>query len=333
MGWPALTLHGANMNFVAPTETPKGLARRVPPAIFPAMLGLFGLGLAWRRAADSFDLPAGLAEAGLGAVTLLFLFALGAYALKLARRPAVVLEDLKVLPGRLGLSAMIATIYLLASTLSLYFPDPARGLLLATTAVHGMLILAIGWVFLRGPAEQRRYSPAGHLYFVSPIVGGFVAAQAGFDFLALGLLGASLMVAALIWAWGVDHLWRNGMAAPLRPLLALHAAPAAVGGLGAQYLQMSGLAEVAAMIAAFVVALLVMRMRWITASGFSPLWGAFAFPLAASASLWISLGGAWQMLGGVALLAASIITVSVAYRIMKLWLSGQLAVRTNAAAA
>lgn len=34
------------MAFKPPAPTPKGLWRRTPPAIFPVMLGLLGLGLA-----------------------------------------------------------------------------------------------------------------------------------------------------------------------------------------------------------------------------------------------------------------------------------------------
>ncbi|MBD3803999.1 MAG: tellurium resistance protein, partial [Thioclava sp.] len=67
------------MSFAPPKMTPKGLFRRTPPAMFPPVLGLMGLGIAWRRGVREFALPPDLAELFLGAVTLLALFTLLAY--------------------------------------------------------------------------------------------------------------------------------------------------------------------------------------------------------------------------------------------------------------
>ena len=53
-----------------PEFPPRKVARfaRMPPAVFPAILGLFGLGLALRRGLEAAGLPGGVAEAVLGAV-------------------------------------------------------------------------------------------------------------------------------------------------------------------------------------------------------------------------------------------------------------------------
>ena len=115
------------MAFKPPAPTPPGLWRRVPPAIFPSIMGLFGLGLAWRRGVAAFGLPAGIAETILGAVTLLFLFALVAYSAKFLRRPAVLVEELRILPGRAGVAAMLLTgvqLGLLADAASPELPAP-----------------------------------------------------------------------------------------------------------------------------------------------------------------------------------------------------------------
>ena len=122
------------MAFKPPAPTPPGLWRRTPPAVFPPIMGLFGLGLAWRRAAERFSVPDGLAEAILGAVTLLFLFAALAYAVKFARRPMVLLEDLRILPGRAGIAAMVLCLYLLSFTLAPYGPALAQAVLFGTFA-------------------------------------------------------------------------------------------------------------------------------------------------------------------------------------------------------
>jgi tellurite resistance protein len=72
---------------LAPAAPRPGLFRRTPPAIFPPILGLFGLGIAWRRGQGAFGLPEAPVEGYLGAVTLLFLFALGAYGAKVDAPP------------------------------------------------------------------------------------------------------------------------------------------------------------------------------------------------------------------------------------------------------
>ena len=82
------------------------LFARTPPAIFPPILGLLGLVLALRLAVARLGGDPGPADLVAGVAVALWGFATFAYLGKLARRPAVVLEDLRVLPGRSGLAAM-----------------------------------------------------------------------------------------------------------------------------------------------------------------------------------------------------------------------------------
>lgn len=325
------------MKFAPPSPTPRGFARRVPPAIFPSIMGLFGLGLALRRAAASLGEPSGTGQAAaemiLGAVVLLYVTGLVSYAAKLTRRPSVLPEELRTMPGRLGLSAFVTCFYLLATTLSPYLPDLARGVFWAGLALHLALIALILQTFATGPAEQRRFSPAGHLYFVSPVVGAVTAALAGYSSLAFAITLFAVVLAGVLWAWGADRLIREGMSPPLRPLLALHLAPAAVIGLAAALLGLLGVAHVMAALSGFILAALIIGVRKITAGGFSALWGAFTFPLAATASLWLVLGDQWRIPGLAALVLSVLVIPPIAYRVVKMWMSGQLAIRTNAAAA
>ena len=141
-------------------------------------MGLFGLGLALRRAAASLGEPRGfghaVAEMVLGAVVLLFVSGAVSYAAKLVRRPSVIREELRTMPGRLGLSAFATCFYLLATTLSPYLPDLARGVFWAGLALHaGLIAGALGLLLVA-------------LYLVA-------------YYRALGLVAvASLAVAALI---------------------------------------------------------------------------------------------------------------------------------------
>jgi hypothetical protein len=163
------------MAFHPPAPTPPGLWRRTPPAIFPVIMGLFGLGLAWRRAAASLGAPADAGEAILGAVTLLFLFATLAYVAKMLRRPKVVADDLRILPGRAGLAAGVLCVYLLSMTALPYDAGAARMILDAGLALHTAFVVLLLYVFATGPAAQRRVTPVWHLSFVGFIIAALAA--------------------------------------------------------------------------------------------------------------------------------------------------------------
>lgn len=321
------------MAFKAPEPTPKGLWRRTPPAVFPPVLGLLALGLAWRRGVAQFALPPGFADLVLGAVTALALFALLTYAVKLARRPGVVLEDLRILPGRAGVSTAVLCLYLLAGVFGPIAPEQARPILLLGLVVHAAFTAALIYVFATGPAEQRRVTPVWHLSFTGWIIAAMVALSLGLSDLARVLFWASLLIALGIWSLSIQQFARESVPAPLRPLLAIHLAPAAILGITAQGFGAVGIAQVFTLITAAGLVTALIRLRWLTAAGFSPLWGAFTFPMAATANLWLMQGGIWRLPGAVLLIAATIAVPVIAAKIFKLWASGQLALKTNAAIA
>lgn len=321
------------MTFSPPAPTPAGLCRRVPPAIFPSILGLFGVGLAWRRAAAAFGMTAGIGEAILGAVTLLYLFALLAYAAKVLRRPGVLVEELRILPGRAGVVAMVLCVYLFSMTLAPYADRAARVVLVAGFGAHIGLVLLLIHQLVTGPVEQRRITPVWHLSYVGFIIGALAAIACKVYLPALAIFLVTAVLAALIWAVSFEQLVKETVPAPLRPLLAIHLSPVALFGLVAQGLDLQAVALGCAGVAGLLLLWLVARARWLTEAGFSALWGAFTFPLAATAALWVSLGGMWRAPGGIALVAATLITVPIGWKVVQAWARGQLAIRTNAATA
>ena len=117
---------------------PPGLWCATPPVIFPSILGLFALGLGWRQALAGSAF-AGLAETLLGAVTLLYLFAATAYVAKPLRRPGVLAEEVRVLPGRAGLATAVMSMMLLSAVLVPYAPRVAAGMGLLAFGLHSAL--------------------------------------------------------------------------------------------------------------------------------------------------------------------------------------------------
>lgn len=321
------------MAFHPPASTPPGLWRRTPPAIFPVIMGLFGLGLAWRRAALAFGLPSGPGEAILGATSLLFIFGAMAYLVKLMRRPPVLVEDLRILPGRAGVGSAVLSIYLLSMTALPYGIPAARAILYAGFGLHLILVLVLIYVFATGPAAQRRVTPVWHLNFVGFIIAALAAIGLEAHGLALGIFAVTAIVAAFVWAVSLEQVVREDVPAPLRPLLTIHLAPVALLGLVAAGLEMEAVALGCAGVAALILIWMVLRVRWLTEAGFSALWGTFTFPLAATAWLWLALGGIWLWPGLAALTLATLVIPPIAWKVVQAWARGQLAVKTNAAIA
>lgn len=326
------------MRFAMPKQTPKGLWRRVPPAVFPAILGAMGLALAWRLAAGVFALPVGLAEALAGAMVALFGFAALAYGGKIARRPAVLAEELKILPGRSGVAAAVLCVYLLAGLIGLYLPGVARAVLVVGLGLHVITLAVLVDVLRRGPVEARHVTPVWHLNWVGFIVVARVAVIIGWDGLAAVILWPALAAALLIWAVSAQQLSRALPPAPLRPLLAIHVAPAALLATVALALGIDWLGEALSWGALLLLLVLGLRAGWLLQAGFSPMWGALSFPLSATAGLWLlrvaQSGGALdRLIAAVLLVGASMAVLVILFMVLRDWARGRLAVKTNAAIA
>lgn len=302
---------------------------RVPPAIFPAILGLFGLGLGLRGGLAAADLPLAMADLLLGGVALLWAYAVLSYAVKLARRPSVVLDDLRTLPGRTGLAALTIGGMALAAALAPFSAMLGKAFLLAALLGHGIVMLLTVRVLLALPAEARDVNPGWHLTFVGFIVGGLAAPILGWTGLALFLMGGTVVVAAVIWGASILQLLRRIPPAPLRPLLAIHLAPMSFISTIAAALGMEGIALAALALATAIFMALLAAGRWITEAGFNPMWAAFTFPLTAYGGALFASG--FDLAGMVVLVAALGVIPPIAYRVITLWGSGRLAAVTNAA--
>lgn len=312
--------------------------RKTPPALFPPILGLFGLAVAWARTPEVFGAPAGFGQILSGAMVLVYLYTAGHYVAKLAARPGVVVEDLKILPGRAGLAALTMSGMLFAATLVPYSKTLAAIVLVLAIAGHASVLVLIIRGLITGPVEGRKVTPVFHLTFVGLIVSPIPALQLGWYGYADLVFWVSLVAAVVIWALSAVQFARETPPAPLRPLLAIHLAPASLLGTVAMLLGMPALALGFGVLAIGLLAALLAGGRWITATGFTPFWGAFAFPLAAFSSLMMMLAGAgyggfFRILGGLVLIAATFFIPWVAVKVVQMWLKGALAVKTNAAVA
>jgi len=122
------------------------LWRRMPPAIFPPLLGLVGLTLALRLAGDVYGFGRLISHCVLCVALVFYCIAAMAYGAKFIKRPGVILQDLQGLPGRAGLAAMSLAGMLLAAALAPYVPVLAFCVLLVSFAGHAILLALVIYV-------------------------------------------------------------------------------------------------------------------------------------------------------------------------------------------
>ncbi len=315
-------------------QSKPGLWRQTPPAIFPPILGLLGLGLAWRRATEVFAIPRDIGEAMLGAVSLLFLFAVVAYLAKFLRRPSALVDDLRIMPGRAGISAGSMAAMLLAAAMVPYSTYLAKWTFFAALAAHTVVAVIIISVLWGAPLAKRRMTPVWHLTFVGFIVAPLAGIPLGWTATSQLIFVLSIAAALTIWLGSLVLVVRNPTPPPLRPPLAIHLSPMVLLGIVAALLGHDTLALIFGWLAILGMAILVLGTRYLTAAGFSPFWGAFTFPLAAFVNLMLILavteGGIFRLLGGLSLIAATLIIPVIAYKILKMWVAGPLAAKSNA---
>jgi tellurite resistance protein len=317
----------------APVFPPRQSAAfaKTPPAIFPPILGLLGLAIALRLALAATGLPPALGELVAGAALGLWAFATAAYAVKIARRPGVVAEDLRGLPGRSGLAAMTMGGMAGATLLAGYGPVVAKVMIVLALTGHAVLALLLVRLLLALPPEARKVNPTAHLSFVGFIVAAPASVAVGWTGLAMALLLVTLPVAGAIWASSAVAFSRAVPPPPLRPLLAIHAAPAALMATVTGMLGYGALSAVFLSLGIAVAVALLASVRWLTSAGVSPMWGAFTFPLAALAGAALRGGWLWP---GLALTAGALVVVPpILWWVLQRWPGGRLAAMTNAAEA
>ncbi len=269
---------------------------RIPASWFSIVMGIAGLGAAWRAAAQAYKVSAWVADALLAIAAALWLALLAAQVMKaLGARPRLRAELEHPVEGSLA-AFLPASLLLLASGIAVHSRPVA--LVLFWIGAAGQLAFAV-YVFGRwftGPMEPTLVTPA---LYVPPVIGNFLAAlaaasvgrtDAGWLFLGAGLIAWLLVGATLLGR----TLSAGELAPPLRPLLGLELAPAAVGLVAWQALDgpYPDVATRTLLGFALFVALVLLRLlgRFRDVQFGASFW-AFTFPLAALSTATLQEGG------------------------------------------
>jgi tellurite resistance protein len=289
-------------------------------------MGTGGVGLAWREAAQVLHAPPIIGEALLLLTAIVWVLLVGLHLYLAAVHTEAFLTELRH-PVRCAFAAA-PTIGLMILAAAVHPYVPGAGAVLWSVAV--LLHLLVAMLLLRrivaGRGEAAMMAPP----LLIPFVGNILAPAFG---VRMGFLDASWMmfgIGLLLWLVVMPMLMHRLLTGPplpppLRPAVAIFVAPPAVGAVALAGL--SGTAHGPALmlvgIAILIGAVVLSLAGEITAVPFGPAWWGLTFPSAAFAIMTLQLIG-HPILGWLALLLTSAITLYVAWRTVLALRSGAL---------
>ncbi|HSV28474.1 MAG TPA: SLAC1 anion channel family protein [Candidatus Omnitrophota bacterium] len=268
-----------------PAAHAAGLAH-VPITVFASVMGVAGLGLAWRKAAPLLGLPAAIGEAMLVLAGILFVAALVTYALKLVRHPAACKGEFNHPIRSSFFAAFSIGLLLLATGAHPHAPKAAEAMwVIGALAQFGITVR----VFARWIVHKQELAHANPAWFI-PIVGNIIVpilgvrlgqADVSWFFFSVGMALWLPMLAIIL----NRVIFHDDLPPRLVPTLFILVPPPAIGYLA--YTTLVGgadaFANVLVNLALFItMVLLVMGPRFARLP-FAVSWWAFTFPLDAAA--------------------------------------------------
>ncbi|MGB0411684.1 MAG: hypothetical protein ACPGFA_08870 [Pikeienuella sp.] len=313
--------------------------RRTPAALFPVCLGMIGIGLPWLSVAETMGGPKWFAGAWISVSAVAVLFCMASYLAKLMVAPRVLLIDLNPAPGRAAVSAGSMCLLVLAAALVRLTgaAQPALALWCLGLGLHAVYALCVLYAIWADGLRNFRFSPVLFLPFVGFIVATFGGPDLGQKALSHYLFWAALPSFLLIFVFSAPRFLLWPTAIPQRAAAAILLAPVSLLATASFILGMERFFDLFFIAACAVAAGLLVGVRWLTAGGWTPLWGAFTFPLSAfTATMVIAAnryGGAWEYAAWIVLIISSAIIAYLFTLTMWAWSRGRLAPATGAATA
>lgn len=304
------------------------LWRRTPPAVFPVLLGLLGLGLGWRRFVGAHVLT----ELALLIVCVFYIFLTALYIAKLMRHANILRVELTSPPAQAGVAAIPMSGMLVAAVVIPYAPHLAIAILGLSVLGHLVYGVALTRHLRAAGFQSGQVTPALHLPYVGLVLAPMAAIPLGMDGLSWVLLLVSVPGLVVIGWLSIRNTVQAGMPPPLRPTHAIHVAALSIFGSVLWQLGAERLACALLILAGLVTLVLAVRWRWLTAAGFTPVWGAFTFPMAALAGLFqFRFGGDAGIWVQGPLVLATFLILPIAARLLRRTVNGALAQQTGAA--
>lgn len=270
------------------TDQAKGWLAHLQVSLFAVIMGLGGLGLAWRAAGPVLGWPAAIGEAVLGLAALCFIAITLLYAAKFARhRDAVIAEFAHPLKMNFFAAASIGLL-LMADAAYPYSLASAETLWIAGAALHLTLALSVVRCWVTRNFEIHHSSPAWFIPVVGNIIVPVTGVRLGHEeiswfFFAVGLVFWIVLFAIVLYR----IIFHDQLPAKALPTLFILLAPPALGFIAYDRLVgggLDGFGRVLFYAALFLILfLLTMAPRFLKVP-FALSWWAYTFPSAAMAS-------------------------------------------------
>ncbi|CAA7625914.1 SLAC1 anion channel family protein [Magnetospirillum sp. UT-4] len=316
------------MNQPAPASTAlHSPLAHMPVAIFATVMGVSGLGLAWRKAGHELagDFLVAVSAAVFIAVSI-------AYVMKLMRHPSAVMGEFNHPVRSAFFSAIAIGMLLLATGLWPHLPAVAYGVWVAGAILQLVMTLRI---LARWIAQKHDIAHANPAWFI-PIVGNIIVPVLGvrlgqvevsWFFFSIGMMFWLPFLSIILYR----VIFHDDLPPRLVPTLFILVPPPAVGYLA--YTALTGAEDPFALVlvngALFTtLALLALTPRFLRLP-FAMSWWAFTFPLDAMALAALEHGhraasAVWSGIGLAALVLASAVVAAVAVRTVSTMLKGEL---------
>jgi len=305
---------------MTPITTTAPFVARLPAGLFASVMGLSGLGLAWRLAAETFPVPPWIGEA-LGALSVIVFLVLAAgYIAKLIQAPAAARAEFDNPAVGSFVATITVSLMLLAGIVRPWSFPVADLVWTAGAAAQLLLAMAIvgRWIGRRPALGQ--VNPG---WFI-PTVGNVIATITGVPlghvelawfFFAVGGMFTLILYPLVLYRLAVHEM----LPPPLQPTLFILIVPPALIFLALLALggSFDGAAQGFLSIALLVALVLAVRLRQFLALPFTASWWAYTFPLdaltVASLRYHEGLGAGFSAALAVATLAVATLIVTAVF--------------------
>lgn len=318
--------------------------RHFPVQMFASVLGVAGLGLAWREAGQVFGFTLSVGELFLGFAAGFYIAVLALYGLKAFRHPDALAEDF-IHPVRgCYFSAAAMGLLLLSSAATPHSVWLAEALWIFGTPINLIVTLAIVSGWMTREFHMRHATPVWFL----PIAGNLLATIAGAP---LGYVEIGWMIFAVGFIfWLVLQvvifyrlLFHEPIEQPLRPTIVIMMAPPALAYIAYQVLTggamlgaIGGFGTMFYGLTLFIAALLAVQIPMLMRLPFALSNWSYTFPLsalAAAAALYAARHDSWaaDAIAILALAGATLVTLWVAAVTGRALMAGALFRRSHPA--
>lgn len=268
----------------------------IPVSMFAAVLGVAGLGIAWRKAAPVMGVAPWIGEVLIFTGVLLFACIATAYGLKIARAPQTMREEASDLKRVASFATIPMSLQLFAAGgLPL---DPAIAMLLwiIGTAAQFFLLVVILMLWMQGGNTRRMFRPSLFLPTAGVLLGPATGYHLGFIEISWMMFSLGILVWLFFLVMLFDRLFFD---MPLTdeelPQLAISASPPALAFMSYIALNqqmIDGFARFLFYVTMLFVMLTLAHASRLVRLRFSLAWWSFTFPSVAVAGAAMDYGGA-----------------------------------------